>query len=227
MVVTVDLLGDEVDLPARQPRDRRRHRPRGLQREVPARRAPSSARRSATPRPTRPRTARACRSRSSRPRRTKPEPHPHRRRPPPLPGRRPSSCPRQAARAVATWAACGRPGQRLAERRYCRLASGTKTSEDGRGPDQRVEPPGAAAPSRRRRGLRVGDVAEQLARGLGHRRDRVPLGEGLQRPGQGARAGRTCWRRRSAGRCTMNAALLTTSGLGTSSPTQAMIQEIA
>ena len=91
MVVTVDLLGDEVDVPARQPRDRRGHRPRGLQREVPARRRHHRQEGRRRPRPTRPRTARACRSRSSRPRRTCPEPHPHaaRRRPPPLPGRRP------------------------------------------------------------------------------------------------------------------------------------------
>ena len=38
MVVTVEMFGDDVDVPARLARDRRRQRPRGLQREVPARR---------------------------------------------------------------------------------------------------------------------------------------------------------------------------------------------
>ena len=163
-----------------------------------------------------------CRSRSSRPRRTPAEPHPHPTKAASPAGEaafvvsaagsaRPGPAPVSGWRSGGTagWPAARRPAARPRPRSACRS-------------------PGAAAPTPSARGRRVGvGVAEQVARGLRHRRDRVPLGEGLQRRRAGCRAGTNVLATNVSGKMTMNAALLTTSGLGTSIPIHAMTHEIA
>ena len=81
MVVTAAVGGTEERFLLGSPRDGRDHRPRRLQREVPAGRRPCSARRSAPGRTSPPRTAKRSRSRSSRRSPSRAEPHPARRGP--------------------------------------------------------------------------------------------------------------------------------------------------
>ena len=70
-------------------------------------------------------------------------------------------------------------------------------------------------------------VPERLAHGLRHRRDRVPLGEGLEDGRAGSGSSTNVLAMNVSGKMNMNEALFTTSTLDTFRPTYAMIQENA